>query len=220
MTPQDIQNKRFDKGMGGYKVDDVNAYLAEVAEYIAQLEEEKTELEQKMMVIAEKLEEYREDEESLRAALIGAQKLGDSVVRDAKKKAEAILAEANAKAREIVEDAKGSMDRETIAFTKMQADITNFKAQILELYRRQIELIEKGNVETKTPLSVTRAMRNLPKEPAPQAEPEKDEFTIKFEEAPAPAPLGEPPATSHKPHKRQNYGELRFGEEYNLTRKD
>ena len=88
MTPNEILNRQFGKVMGGYRVEDVSAFAAEVAAFVEDLLEEKDVLEQKMLVLADKLEEYREDEDSLRAALIGAQKLGDSVVRESRKKAD------------------------------------------------------------------------------------------------------------------------------------
>jgi cell division initiation protein len=229
VTSQEILAKRFGKGMNGYKAEEVNAYLAEVAGYVMALQDEKDDLEKKILVLAEKLEEYREDEESLRAALIGAQKLGDSVVRDAKKNAETILAVANSQARELVADARSSLDRETISFSKMQNEIANFKSQILELYKKQIEFIEKGNIESKTPLTVMKAIQNMPQQPTP-AQPESapapetsagkaEHFVLKYEET-AELTTDEGAPIPAKNHKRANYGDLRFGEEYNLTRKD
>ena len=97
LNPNEIANKRFDKVMGQkYRADDVDNYLAQVADSMNDLLEEKQELEKKLIVLADKLEEYKDDEESLRSALLGAQKLGDSVVRDAKAKARDILEDAEA----------------------------------------------------------------------------------------------------------------------------
>lgn len=141
MVPAEIQSKRFDKGMSGYRVEEVNAYLTEVANYLEDVLDEKAELEQKLLLLAEKVEEYREDEDSLRAALIGAQKLGDSVVREAKRKAEVILADASQKADEMVAQIRENVERETDALNKMQAEVARFKGQILSLYKQHIELI-------------------------------------------------------------------------------
>ncbi len=142
MTPTDIQNKRFDKGMGGYKTEEVHQYLAQVAEYVIELEQDRADLEKKLEVLAEKLEEYREDEDSLRAALIGAQKLGDSVVRESKRKAEAIIAGAVRKAEEIAQDAQRKIDAEAFELEKMRAEVASFKAQLMKLYSQHLKLIE------------------------------------------------------------------------------
>lgn len=225
MTPNEIQTKRFDKGMSGYKTDEVNAYLIEVAAYVRELEGERDELERKMVVLAEKLEEYREDEDSLRAALIGAQKLGDSVVRDAKKKAEQILFEANAKAEELVADTRANMDKESLTLSKMQSEVVAFRAKILDMYKRHIETI-KGIPETNEPVvAVRETIRHSSKKQAAAASPEAaeavkeekvSEFVLNYEEEPD-AQESDGPAPKHK---RQSYGNLRFGEEYNLTRKE
>ena len=82
LTPETIASRRFDKQVGGYKQDEVEMFLQQVAGEYAKLLSEKEDLEEKIEVLAEKVEQYREDEDSLRSALIGAQKLGDSVIRN------------------------------------------------------------------------------------------------------------------------------------------
>jgi len=138
MTPADIQKKRFDKGINGYRAEEVNQYLAQVADYVAGLEQHNGELQEKMEILADKLEQYREDEDSLRAALIGAQKLGQSVVREAHRKAEAIVAEAVRKAEGIVTEAQTNIDREVVGLGKLRQDVSEFRDQIIQLYNQQL----------------------------------------------------------------------------------
>ena len=112
LNPNEIANHKFDKAMGrGYRMEEVESYLGQVAGEMNELLIEKQELEKKLMILAEKLEEYKRDEESLRAALLGAQKLGDSVVRDAKAKAASIIEDANAQANLLRENAKRAIER-------------------------------------------------------------------------------------------------------------
>ena len=107
ITSQDIINKNFEKSkMFGYRPDEVDDFLDSVVKTIQELESEKQELQRKIEVLNEKLEEYREDESSLRTALVGAQKLGDSMVKEAHQKADAILKEANFQAEQIVYNAR------------------------------------------------------------------------------------------------------------------
>lgn len=141
LTPETIASRRFDKQMGGYKQDEVEEFLQQVAAEYAQLLSEKEELEGKIEVLAEKVEQYREDEDSLRSALIGAQKLGDSVIRESKAKADQTLREARAKADQILENAQKSIEREQLALIKMQKEVTKFKNRLLTLYRQHLEMI-------------------------------------------------------------------------------
>lgn len=143
MTPADIRNKKFEKGMGGYKTDEVNVYLMQVADYVESLEAENKDFVDKMEVLADKLEQYREDEESLRAALIGAQKLGNSVVRESQRKAEAIIAQAVRKAEDMVADAQRGIDKEALALKRMQRDVAGFREKIIQLYTQHLEMIKK-----------------------------------------------------------------------------
>ncbi len=141
LTPETIASRRFDKQMGGYKQDEVEAFLQQVAAEYARVLREKEELEQKMDVLAEKVEQYREDEDSLRSALIGAQKLGDSVIRDSNAKAHYILRDAKEKANQLMENAQKSIEKEQMALIKMQKEVTKFKNRLLTLYRQHLEMI-------------------------------------------------------------------------------
>lgn len=180
LTPETIASRRFDKQMGGYKQDEVEEFLQQVAVEYAQLLSEKEELEGKIEVLAEKVEQYREDEDSLRSALIGAQKLGDSVIRESKAKADQTLREARAKADQILENAQKSIEREQLALIKMQKEVTKFKNRLLTLYRQHLEMI-----------SALPEYDEEPEKPAPAPEPEHQQPAPRQEE-PAPQPEPEP----------------------------
>lgn len=128
LTPENIYNKRFDKTrVSGYKTEDVDVFLEEVAKTVADLTAQNRELEEKIEVLAEKIEEYRSDEDNLKTAILGAQRLGDSVVREARHKAEVLINEAKAQAAEIVENAQSKIDREQVALTRLQREVALFK---------------------------------------------------------------------------------------------
>ena len=58
LNPNEIANKQFSKGRG-YRAEEVDSYLRQIASDIGELIEEKRDLEKKMMVLADKLEEYK-----------------------------------------------------------------------------------------------------------------------------------------------------------------
>jgi len=150
LTPREVSGKTFDKTFGfGYRVDDVDAYLQKVAESMTELMEINSELEKKLEVLANKLNEYREDEESLRTAILGAQKLGDSVIRESKTKAEIITRDATCKAEAMVNNAKRQIEREQENLIRTQREVANFKNRLLDMYKNHIELISMipGDVE-------------------------------------------------------------------------
>ena len=102
MNPQDISNKKFEKSMSGYKTDEVDEYLRDVAIAYAKAVKEKEENELKIVKLVEKINEYRGDEDAIRDALLVAQKQGNRIVADAKAEAERILSEANKQRDEVL----------------------------------------------------------------------------------------------------------------------
>ena len=106
LTLNDIINVSFRKSnFSGYRTEDVDAFIDQVkdsydqllkktmeqAEVYETLANEKKELERKLSVLAEKIEDYRQEESEIKTALVSAQKLGESSVREARHKAEIIL---------------------------------------------------------------------------------------------------------------------------------
>lgn len=142
LSPSEIANQKFDRVMGrGYRIDEVENFLRQVASDYSTLLEEKQEIEQKIIVLADKLEEYKRDEESMRSALIGAQKLGDSVIRDAKAKASAIIDEAGGRAQLLVDNARRTIEREQVGYARLQREVAAFKSKLQHLYKQHLEMI-------------------------------------------------------------------------------
>lgn len=240
MTPEDILNRRFDKGMSGYKVDEVNGFLAGVAAYVEDMLRDRAETQKKIEVLAEKLEEYREDEESLRSALIGAQKLGDSVVRESKKKADMILQEANMeaariltaaneKSSEIVGDIRLDVDRQQRLLHKLEMEVAKFKGQMLLMYKKHIEHINNIPVDELDPAAEVLIATGTVDLDADADQTEqvdtsraKDDFVVVFDEE-EPSVIEEEGFPKRKPSKLgtpSKFGTLRFGEAYDLSRSD
>ena len=245
LNPNDIAGKKFDKSMGrGYKADEVDGYLVQLSNEVGALFAEKSELEQKLVVLAEKLEEYKQDEESLRSALVGAQKLGDSVVRDAKAKAASIIEEANARANRIVENSKQAVENQKNGFLRMQREVATFKSKLQLLYKQHLELISSIPVDENMVAATTApASPRIAPEPEPESEyidpadvplPQGDGFE---NEMPAMEPLEYSdesglsyteeyePESAYSPnadpgHRESRFGPLKFGKEYDIKRDD
>lgn len=141
LAPREIINKKFDKSAFGYKVDEVDKYLSAVADDYSKLLSEKNEYEKNMTVLAAKLEEYRKDEGNLSAVLLGAQKLGDSIVKEAKNKAELIIRDAGIKSDKMLEGTHRQLEREKHELSRVQKEVSMFKTKILDLYKSHLEVV-------------------------------------------------------------------------------
>ena len=95
-TPQDIEKVSFDRAtFGGYNIEQVDEFLEPLTEYYVTLYKENALLKSKMRVLVTKLEEYRQNEASMKDAIVNAQKTCDKMIRDAEVKAAQLLSNAH-----------------------------------------------------------------------------------------------------------------------------
>ena len=141
LTPNDITGKKFEKAAFGYKPEEVDAFISEIIYSYDVMYQEKTAAEEKMLVLAEKLEEYRANEDSLKTVLLGAQKLGENIVRDSKAKAEVILADAENQVKQVFAESESKIIKEKETLVTLQKETAEFKKQLLAMYRQHLELI-------------------------------------------------------------------------------
>lgn len=178
---------------GGYDPEDVHAFLQEVADEFDKLNAEKAQVEENLYILAAKVEEYREQETALQAALINAQRMGESIVQEAKKKAEQITKAATAQAENTLEGITASKEREERHLAKMRREITVFRNTVLELYREHIDLLSALPSDEEEPAqeqaepdvnTVLEIADETPFEPAQEAQ-DEPAFTLD-EEIPVP----------------------------------
>ena len=141
LTAKDITNKRFEQTKSGYRPEDVDDFLREIAHQMTQYQKYKEETEKKMAVLVESVREYKKDEDALKDALIGAQKQGRAVVAEAQEQAEKILADARVKADEIIGSTRVQLEKEKRCLVKMQQEVSDFKANLLNMYKQHLEQI-------------------------------------------------------------------------------
>lgn len=112
MNAKEIIARKFEKAaFNGYKTDDVDDYLKEVSDEFAALQKEKNELERKLEVLADKIREYRDDEEALKDALLIAQKQGNAIVAESKASAEKLTAETKAAMDKLISESKAKSEK-------------------------------------------------------------------------------------------------------------
>ena len=183
LTPEEIRNIAFTKGIGGYKTNEVDLFIDQCADTVETLLSEKAELNKKLEILADKLVEYRNDEDSIRTALLSAQRLGDTVVREANHKAGLIMDDANIKAQKIAENARRSIVKEEEELRRIEKEVASFKARMLSIYREHLSLInvlpepeeEEQAPEESAPAEPEAASPAEPTASAAEQEPVKEE---------------------------------------------
>ncbi len=139
---EEAKNIQFKKSMSGYNKEEVDKFVSEVIATLEQNKKEKVELVKKLDILAKRIEKYRKDEESVRGALIRAEKVKGSAVKEAEEKVSTLLEEAKAEAKRIVYDANMSVENKKTDYLRLQADAVVLREQLLELYNNHIKMLE------------------------------------------------------------------------------
>ena len=214
IASDDVRRVTFDRAMRGYRCEDVDDYLKQVADSIDSLAAENDDLQKKLVILAQRIDQYRADEDTLSTTMINAQRLGENVIKEAKQKAAEIIRAANIKAEDREQRARDEVElaQQELVTIKQEADA--FKKRLMDLYRQHIEMIAKipeyhpNRAEQQAAQPQPEPNQPIPEDvPAPQpaapeesypayeepeyyeAEPEKPAQPEEPEPAPAPAPV-------------------------------
>ena len=100
LTPQEVSTHSFSKAsFGGYNMAMVDEFLDELTDDYTALYKENAALKAKLKVLVEKVEEYRATEDSMRATLLTAQRMADSIVKEAEQKRDQMMTQAEIDAK-------------------------------------------------------------------------------------------------------------------------
>jgi cell division initiation protein len=152
ISVNDIRERKFEKAAFGYKQEDIDEFLEELVREVENIDAERDDLNTKIQILADKVREYRQDEEALKDALLGAQKQGHQIVSEAQEKADNIIARAEAKAQELIDEATvkhdEAMEKNRIAIEKehenlkeAQRQVAEFKKKLFDMYKSHLEMI-------------------------------------------------------------------------------
>lgn len=129
ITPAQIRGKVLSKAQYGYDIDETNAFIKEIEESFTAIYDENKELYRKMEILAKKIEEYREEEDSIKDTLLTAQKAASEVKKKAREKADDLLAESARTVQTTVTDAKEKAEKIVSDAREYAAKLTKEKTE-------------------------------------------------------------------------------------------
>ena len=197
-TPQQIEQVSFGKAtFGGYNMEDVDAFLEPLTEDYVTLYKENALLKSKMRVLVGKLEEYRNNEASMKDAIVNAQMTCDKMVKEAEAKCTQMLSEANATAAENLKNSDALIAAEEARVEEAKKVATAKIDELQTQLRSCLNALEriKANNQPATPVAPVadsvadeiaanlQALVGTAEETAPKAEPRhpiNDTTTSKF----------------------------------------
>lgn len=142
LTPQEVSSHAFPKAMmGGYHMGSVDEFLDELTDDYTALYKENTALKAKMKVLVEKVEDYRATEDSMRATLLTAQKMADSIVKEAEQKRDEMLARTEAEARMKVDQLQNEAVAAQDRLKTGQRELRSFIAATRAVCAKEMEFL-------------------------------------------------------------------------------
>lgn len=177
ITPMDIHNKTFSKGLRGYSEEEVNDFLRQIVTDYEQIYREHREMEEEMDQMKLKLSNYERISDTMTATLQLAKDTAENVKKNAKRNADILISNAKMEGDRQVKDAEDYRRRLAETMIHTEGNMKNYVSKI----RKDLELA----------LASINALENLKAPIVPGYAYPAVELTE--EEAPADAPAEEIP---------------------------
>lgn len=145
LTPLDIHNKEFSRGMRGYDQDEVNEFLDQVMKDFELVIREKKELKREIELLEDKLTHFSNIEETLNKSILVAQQTADEVRGNATKESKLIVREAEKNADRIINEALEKARRIEIEVEELKKQGKVFRTRLKMLIEAQLELVEAND---------------------------------------------------------------------------
>lgn len=137
LTPLEIRHKEFARSMRGYKDIEVDEFLDDIADEFERLFNENIDFRERLEAMEEKIEQYRNIEETLKKTLVSAQQQAEELKLNAKKESDLILRDAELKSRSILNDSyaeRQKIQRSVQALRQKQEELRYQLRSVLESY--------------------------------------------------------------------------------------
>ncbi|SDB87776.1 cell division initiation protein [Pelagirhabdus alkalitolerans] len=145
LTPLDIHNKEFTRGLRGYDQDEVNEFLDQVIKDYEIVIREKKELKREVEELQERLSHFSNIEETLNKSILVAQQTAEEVKGNATKESKLIVREAEKNADRIINEALEKSRRIEIEVEELKKQGKVFRTRLKMLVEAQLEMIENGD---------------------------------------------------------------------------
>ncbi len=147
IAPHELKNKTFSRTVRGYNPAEVDQYFDFLIEKYTEAYKAANEFEQKYNEIKAKYAELADEEESIRSAILKAQKLGEAIVNNAKKEAAEKEAELASRCDEIIAEAKAKVEAEKANIAILRNYAVEFQHKLFAEYVKHLETIRSLNLE-------------------------------------------------------------------------
>ena len=161
LTPIDINNKEFKKGIRGYSVEEVDEFLDEVVENYEEIYKENARLKESLSRINEKLEHYEKLEATIQNTLLLAQNAAEQAKETSQKEADLIVNNANETAQKILDKAHNDVIGINDEYERVKEEFIKFRAKFRGFMNTQLQTFDELEKDLTKNYNVSEVVQEL-----------------------------------------------------------
>lgn len=151
-TPLDIRKQEFGRQFRGYNRTEVDTFLDMVASEMESLIRKKNDLEEKLRHLNDRLEDYKNIENTLQSTLLTSQRQAEEMIKNAEERAELILRRAKLESEKLYDKAYQELSRLRAKIAELRGLKESFAVRVKSLLETHQRLIEEAIKEDFQPL--------------------------------------------------------------------
>ncbi|MBW2368210.1 MAG: DivIVA domain-containing protein [Deltaproteobacteria bacterium] len=150
LTPLDIQQHQFRVRFRGFDIEEVDAFLEDIATDFEALQRKNSRLKEEINRLNSELVGYKEREDTFKRVMIESQKTIEQMKENARKSAEVTIAEAEVTAEKILNRAHTRLAQLHEDLAELKRQRTQIEIQIRSVLESHARLLDIGKEEEKS----------------------------------------------------------------------
>jgi len=142
LTPIDIQNKEFRKGVRGYNTEEVDKFLESLSKEFEVVYAENFELRDRIQRLEAELKQYKQLESTLQQTMVLAQQTAEDVKQAARHEAELLLKDAEQEKAKRMSEAQKRIDQLNDEIEELVKRREMIRTQLKSFLQAQLDLAE------------------------------------------------------------------------------
>lgn len=155
ITPMDIEQQEFSRSFRGYNEEEVDDFLDKIVKDYEELINENVRLNEEIEKMKERLKEFSEIEESLRSALLNAQKSAEEMKGRVENEAKVMVEKAEIEAEVIKQKASQKEDEVKNEINNLRRYQFMFKEKFKSMLNLYLKMLESEEFEEQGDYKIT-----------------------------------------------------------------
>ena len=208
LSIDDVKQVSFRRAnFGGYKPEDVDAFVDDVQDSYEKILEENKNLHSEIENLRSKIDKIYAEEGAIRKVILNAQNIAESSLNQAKEKTEEIVEKAVKKSNDLIDKAKEEVKIQNQISERLKAEAVSLKNKLKDIYKEHLEIIGKipGDVRTENDKTKEKKIE--------EKKEKKDFIDISSEDIYGGFSFAR---SDVEEIKKENISDLKFGKDYNI----